>query len=88
MKALIMYTDLMEAITVAVIGMVGGIIVAFVEKGRRDNRNDHLATSEKLDLVGKSLGRSIDRIEKAVERTEEKIDQHIRDHAKGVFDDE
>lgn len=88
MKALIMYTDSMEAITVAVIGMVGGIIVAFVEKGRRDNRNDHMATSEKLDLVGKSLGRSIDRIEKAVERTEEKIDQHIRDHAKGVFDDE
>jgi len=88
MKSLIMYTDLMEAITVAVIGMVGGIIVAFIEKGRRENRNDHMATSEKLDLVGKSLGRSIDRVEKAVERTEQKIDQHIRDHASGMFDDE
>lgn len=87
MKAIIMYTNSMEAITVAVIGVVGGIIVAFIEKGRRDNRNDHLAVSEKVDLVGKSLGRSIDRIESAVERTEQKIDQHIRDHAKGAFDE-
>lgn len=83
-----MYNNSVEAITVAVIGMVGAVIVAFVEKGRRENRSDHEMTSDKIEMVGKSLGISIDRVERAVERTEKKIDQHIRDHAFGAFDDE
>lgn len=83
-----MYTVTMEAITVAIIGVIGGVLVALIEKGRRENRNDHISTSEKIDLVGKSLGRSIDRVERAIERTEMKIDEHIRDHASGVFSGE
>jgi hypothetical protein len=77
----------MEAITVAIIGLLGAVLVALIERGRRENRTDHIATSEKIDLVGKSLGRSIDRVEKSLERTEMKIDEHIRDHASGVFDE-
>lgn len=78
----------MEAITVAIIGLFGGVLVALIQRGRNENRADHVTTSEKIDLVGKSLGRSIDRVEKSLERTEMKIDEHIRDHASGVFDGE
>ena len=73
----------MEAITVALITMVGAVIVALVEKGRRENKADHGVVSDKLDIIGKSLGRSIDRVEETVIRNEVKLDQHIRDHVKG-----
>jgi NurA-like 5'-3' nuclease len=73
----------MEAITVALITLVSAVIVALVEKGRRENKADHGVVSEKLDIIGKSLGRSIDRVEETVVRNEVKLDQHIRDHVKG-----
>jgi hypothetical protein len=76
---------LSEAIVVALIGVVGAILVALVEKSRKENKNDHNVVSEKIDAMGKSLGISIDRVEKGVERTEAKIDQHIADHARGEF---
>ena len=73
----------MEAITVALITVVGAVLVALVEKGRRENKTDHGVVSEKLDIIGKSLGRSIDRVEETVIRNEVKLDQHINDHARG-----
>ena len=73
----------MEAITVALITLVSAVIVALIEKGRRENKADHGVVSEKLDIIGKSLGRSIDRVEETVIRNEVKLDQHIRDHVKG-----
>jgi len=73
----------MEAITVALITVVGAVLVALVEKGRRENKSDHGVVSEKLDIIGKSLGRSIDRVEDTVVRNEVKLDQHISDHARG-----
>ena len=73
----------MEAITVALITVVGAAIVALVEKGRRENKTDHGVVSEKLDVIAKSLGKSIDRVEDTGIRTEGKLDQHINDHAKG-----
>jgi len=75
----------MEAIIVAVIGVVGAVLVALIEKSRRENKKDHDVVFEKIDLVGKNLGRSIDRVEKSVDRTEKKLDDHIADHAKGRF---
>ena len=73
----------MEAIIVALITVVGAVLVALVEKGRRENKSDHGVVSEKLDIIGKSLGRSIDRVEDTVVRNEVKLDQHIADHARG-----
>ena len=73
----------MEAITVALITVVGAAIVALVEKGRRENKTDHGVVSDKLDVIAKSLGRSIDRVEDTGIRTEGKLDQHINDHARG-----
>ena len=74
---------MIEAVTVALITMVGAVLVALVEKGRRENKADHGVVSEKLDIIGKSLGRSIDRVEETVIRNEVKLDQHIADHARG-----
>jgi hypothetical protein len=73
----------MEAIAVALIGLVGAVMVALIEKGRRENKADHNTLGEKVELIGRTLGISIDRVEKGVERTEAKVDEHIRDHAKG-----
>jgi hypothetical protein len=73
----------MEAITVALITVVGAAAIALIEKGRRENKTDHGVVSDKLDVIAKSLGRSIDRVEDTGIRTEGKLDQHINDHAKG-----
>jgi len=82
----------MEAMAVACIGLVGAVIVALIEKGRRtdvkrwdENKADHNFVVDKIENLGKSLGVSIDRVERGVERTEEKVDQHIADHARGEF---
>ena len=73
----------MQEITIAIVGLVGAIVVALIEKGRRENKSDHNVVSEKLDIIGRNLGRSIDRVESTVFRNEIKLDQHINDHAKG-----
>ena len=73
----------MEAITVALITVVGAAAIALIEKGRRENKTDHGVVSDKLDVIAKSLGKSIDRVEDTGIRTEVKLDQHINDHAKG-----
>ena len=78
----------MEAIAVALIGLVGAVMVALIEKGRRENKADHSALGEKVELIGRTLGISIDRVERGVERTETKIDQQIADHARGEFADD
>jgi hypothetical protein len=73
-------------IIVAVIAGISAISVALVEKGRRENKRDHNMVVDKIDSLGKSLGRSIDRVEGTALRTEQKIDEHIRDHARGDFE--
>jgi hypothetical protein len=73
----------MQEITIAIVGLVGAIVVALNEKGGRENKSDHNVVSEKLDIIGRNLGRSIDRVESTVIRNEIKLDQHINDHAKG-----
>lgn len=73
----------MQEITIAIVGLVGAIVVALIEKGRRENKSDHNVVSEKLDIIGRNLGRSIDRVESTVIRNEMKLDRHINDHAKG-----
>lgn len=73
----------MQAIIVALISVVGGVLVALIEKSRKENKADHNVVSEKLDMLGKSLGKSIDRVEETVIRNEIKLDKHINDHARG-----
>jgi hypothetical protein len=70
--------------------IIGLIAVALIEKDRRssktmweENKLDHNYVVEKIDTLGKSLGRSIDKTNKSLERVEDKLDTHIRDHAIG-----
>lgn len=80
----------MTEIIVAAVGVIGLIAVALIEQDRRssktmweENKADHNYVVEKIESLGKNLGRSIDRTNKSVERIEDKLDTHIRDHAVG-----
>jgi hypothetical protein len=80
----------MTEIIVALVGVIGLIAVALIEKDRRssklmweENKTDHNYVVEKIETLGKSLGRSIDKTNKSLERVEDKLDTHIRDHAVG-----
>jgi hypothetical protein len=80
----------MTEVIVAIVGVIGLITVALIEKDRRsskamweENKTDHNYVVEKIETLGKSLGRSIDKTNKSVERVEDKLDTHIRDHAVG-----
>jgi hypothetical protein len=80
----------MTEIIVAAVGVIGLIAVALIEKDRRssklmweENKVDHNYVVEKIEVLGKNLGRSIDRNASALERVEGKLDTHIRDHAVG-----
>jgi len=83
----------MTEIIVALVGVVGLVAVTLIEKDRRssklmweDNKLDHNYVVEKIETLGKSLGRSIDKTNDSVDRIESKLDTHIRDHALGGFD--
>lgn len=80
----------MIEIIVAVVGVIGIVTVALIEKDRRssktmweENKADHNYVVEKIETLGKSLGRSIDKTNNSLERVENKLDTHIRDHAVG-----
>jgi hypothetical protein len=80
----------MIEIIVAIVGVIGLIAVALIEKDRRsskamweENKTDHNYVVEKIETLGKSLGRSIDKTNNSIERVEDKLDNHIRDHAVG-----
>jgi hypothetical protein len=80
----------MIEIIVALVGVIGLIAVALIEKDRRssklmweENKTDHNYVVEKIETLGKSLGRSIDKTNNSLDRVENKLDTHIRDHAVG-----
>lgn len=60
------------AVLGAVIASVGGIIVAVIDKFRKENRRDHGAVMDALD-----------RVSNTVERVEGKVDSHIEWHLTG-----
>jgi hypothetical protein len=62
----------MEAVTVALVTAVGGIIVAAIHSFRKENHKDHAAVMD-----------AIDRVSNTVERVEGKVDSHIQWHAQG-----
>jgi hypothetical protein len=80
----------MTEVIVAIVGVIGLVTVALIEKDRRssktmweENKLDHNYVVEKIETLGKSLGRSIDKTNKSLDRVEDKLDTHIRDHAVG-----
>ena len=60
------------AVLGAIIAAVGGIIVAIIDKFRKENRRDHGAVMD-----------SLDRVSNTVDRVEGKVDSHINWHLTG-----
>ena len=60
------------AVLGAVIASVGGMIVAIIDKFRKENRRDHGAVMDVLD-----------RVSNTVQRVEGKVDSHINWHLTG-----
>lgn len=75
----------MEAIFVALIAAVGGVLAALVQKGRKENKDDHnvvasLLIGVKDDII--HLHEKIDHVDDQVDKVDDKIDMHIKWHRK------
>ncbi len=75
----------MEAVFVALIAAVGGILAALVQKGRKENKDDHnvvanLLIGVKDDII--HLHEKIDHVDDQVDKVDDKIDMHIKWHRK------
>lgn len=71
----------MEAVIVALIGVVGSILVVLVEKGRKENSRDHGIVASKLEVIR----HAIEDIDSDVAHIESKLDDHLNDHANSFF---
>lgn len=77
----------MEAIIVAVIAAVGGVLAALVQKGRAENKADHNIVADMLitvkdDII--NLHHKIDHVDEQVDKVDEKLDDHIDWHMKKI----
>lgn len=70
-----------DAIIVAIITGCFAILVALVQKGRKENIRDHGYVVERLD----ALHDDIQGVDEDLSIIEAKIDGHINDHAVGIF---
>lgn len=70
-----------DAILVAIITGCFGILVALVQKGRRENSRDHGIVAAKLE----QLQYGIEDVDADIQVLEAKFDGHINDHAVGAF---
>jgi hypothetical protein len=76
-----MMSDMNDAILVAIITGFFGIVIALVQKSRKENVRDHGYVVERLDALRYDLSD----IDADLGVIEAKIDGHIDDHAVGVF---
>lgn len=72
---------IVEAVIVALIGVVGSVLVVLVEKGRKENARDHGIVADKLEVIKNTL----ENIDNDVAHIEGKIDNHLNDHVQFGF---
>jgi len=74
-----------STIVVAIIAAIGGILAALVQKGRKENKDDHNVVAGLL-LGGqgdiKKKHQKIDHVDDQVDKVDDKIDMHIKWHRK------
>lgn len=61
-----------DAIIVAIIGLVAAVLVALIEKGRKENKRDHGNVMDRLDLISSEIRSDI-----------RQVRGEISDHANG-----
>ena len=67
------------AVIAAVVAAVGAIIVAVLDKFRKENHTDHQVVVGLLQVVRKSQ----QRVEDKVDRVDERLDKHLEFHLDG-----
>lgn len=67
-----------SSIVVAIIGLVGAIIVALIQKSRKENKSDHNIVAQLLEVVH----HDVSKVEDKLDHVEEIIDNHITEHRK------
>jgi len=65
-----------SSIVVAIIGFVGAIIVALIQKSRKENKEDHNIVAQLLEVVH----HDVTKVEDKLDHVEIKLDNHILDH--------
>lgn len=66
----------MEAVLVAVVTAIGGILAVLVQKSREENKEDHGKVMEKLI----DLHKDVHHVEVKIDHVEDKLDSHLLDH--------
>ncbi len=64
-------------IVVAIIGLVGGVIVALIQQSRKENKHDHNVVADLLHDVH----RDVVKVENKLDHVEDKLDSHIKEHS-------
>jgi uncharacterized membrane protein len=70
-------------ITVALIAAVGAILASLVQRGRKENKDDHnvvanLLVNVKDDII--HLHHKLDHLDDQVDKVDDKIDVHLKSH--------
>ena len=73
----------MEAAIVAIITAIGGILMALVQKGRKENKNDHNVVATMLvDVKDEiiNLHHKIDHVDEQVDKVDDQMHDHMMWH--------
>lgn len=73
----------MEAVIVACVTAIGGILVALVQKGRKENKNDHNTVATMLIDVKDEilqLHHKIDHVDEQVDKVDDQMTDHMMWH--------
>lgn len=73
--------EALATIVIATITAVGGIVVAFIQSLRKDNKNDHLSNQAILLRMDDKQDAMHVELTKRMDRIEQKVDDHISHHA-------
>lgn len=65
-----------SSILVAIIGLVGAVIVALIQKSRKENKTDHNVVAQLLEVVH----HDVSKVEDKLDHVEEILDNHISEH--------
>lgn len=70
-------------ITVALIAAIGAILASLVQRGRKENKDDHnvvanLLVNVKDDII--HLHKKLDHLDDQVDKVDDKIDVHLKSH--------
>jgi uncharacterized membrane protein len=70
-------------ITVALIAAVGAVLASLVQRGRKENKDDHnvvanLLVNVKDDII--HLHQKLDHLDDQVDKVDDKIDVHLKSH--------